>query len=252
MADAPIIAAQAISKRFGNNQVLTRVSLSVSERDVVCVVGPSGSGKTTLLRCLALLEVPSEGTVSMSGQLIATPKADAAVRRAARAVRPDIGMVFQHFNLWPHMSVIENVIEAPLRVKAMARSDAVAIAEQLLDKVGLADKRDAYPARLSGGQQQRVAIARALAMSPKVLLFDEPTSALDPELRREVLVVMRQLAREGMTMMVVTHEMNFARNVGSRLAFMDRGEIVEETVPAQFFSAPNSERAKRFLQQFED
>jgi len=252
MADAPIIAAQAISKRFGNNQVLTRVSLAVSERDVVCVVGPSGSGKTTLLRCLALLEVPSEGTVSMSGQLIATPKADAAVRRAARAVRPDIGMVFQHFNLWPHMSVIENVIEAPLRVKAMARSDAVAIAEQLLDKVGLADKRDAYPARLSGGQQQRVAIARALAMSPKVLLFDEPTSALDPELRREVLVVMRQLAREGMTMMVVTHEMNFARNVGSRLAFMDRGEIVEETVPAQFFSAPNSERAKRFLQQFED
>jgi len=252
MADAPIIAAQAISKRFGNNQVLTRVSLAVSERDVVCVVGPSGSGKTTLLRCLALLEVPSEGTVSMRGQLIATPKADAAVRRAARAVRPDIGMVFQHFNLWPHMSVIENVIEAPLRVKAMARSDAVAIAEQLLDKVGLADKRDAYPARLSGGQQQRVAIARALAMSPKVLLFDEPTSALDPELRREVLVVMRQLAREGMTMMVVTHEMNFARNVGSRLAFMDRGEIVEETVPAQFFSAPNSERAKRFLQQFED
>jgi len=252
MADAPIIAAQAISKRFGNNQVLTRVSLAVFERDVVCVVGPSGSGKTTLLRCLALLEVPSEGTVSMSGQLIATPKADAAVRRAARAVRPDIGMVFQHFNLWPHMSVIENVIEAPLRVKAMARSDAVAIAEQLLDKVGLADKRDAYPARLSGGQQQRVAIARALAMSPKVLLFDEPTSALDPELRREVLVVMRQLAREGMTMMVVTHEMNFARNVGSRLAFMDRGEIVEETVPAQFFSAPNSERAKRFLQQFED
>ena len=252
MADAPIIAAQAISKRFGNNQVLTRVSLAVSERDVVCVVGPSGSGKTTLLRCLALLEVPSEGTVSMSGQLIATPKADAAVRRAARAVRPDIGMVFQHFNLWPHMSVIENVIEAPLRVKAMARSDAVAVAEQLLDKVGLADKRDAYPARLSGGQQQRVAIARALAMSPKVLLFDEPTSALDPELRREVLVVMRQLAREGMTMMVVTHEMNFARNVGSRLAFMDRGEIVEETVPAQFFSAPNSERAKRFLQQFED
>jgi ABC-type polar amino acid transport system ATPase subunit len=188
----------------------------------------------------------------MSGQLIATPKADAVVRRAARAVRPDIGMVFQHFNLWPHMSVLENVIEAPIRVKAMGRGEAIALAEQLLDKVGLADKRDAYPARLSGGQQQRVAIARALAMSPKVLLFDEPTSALDPELRREVLVVMRQLAREGMTMMVVTHEMNFARNVGSRLAFMDRGEIVEETVPAQFFSTPKTERAKRFLQQFED
>jgi ABC-type polar amino acid transport system ATPase subunit len=201
---------------------------------------------------LALLEVPSEGTVTMSGRVIATPQADAAVRRAARAIRPDIGMVFQHFNLWPHMSVLENVIEAPIRVKAMAKADAVAMAEQLLDKVGLADKRDAYPARLSGGQQQRVAIARALAMSPKVLLFDEPTSALDPELRREVLVVMRQLAREGMTMLVVTHEMNFARNVGSRLAFMDRGEIVEETVPAQFFSAPKTERAKRFLQQFED
>jgi ABC-type polar amino acid transport system ATPase subunit len=252
MAGAPIIAAESITKRFGSNQVLTRVSLAVSEREVVCVVGPSGSGKTTLLRCLALLEVPSEGTVTMSGQVIATPKADAAVRRAARAVRPNIGMVFQHFNLWPHMSVLENVIEAPIRVKAMGKTDAVALGEQLLDKVGLADKRDAYPARLSGGQQQRVAIARALAMSPKVMLFDEPTSALDPELRREVLVVMRQLAREGMTMMVVTHEMNFARNVGSRLAFMDRGEIVEETVPAQFFSAPKTERAKRFLQQFED
>ena len=252
MAGAPIIAAESITKRFGSHQVLTRVSLAVSEREVVCVVGPSGSGKTTLLRCLALLEVPSEGTVTMSGQVIATPKADAAVRRAARAVRPNIGMVFQHFNLWPHMSVLENVIEAPIRVKAMAKADAVALGEQLLDKVGLADKRDAYPARLSGGQQQRVAIARALAMSPKVMLFDEPTSALDPELRREVLVVMRQLAREGMTMMVVTHEMNFARNVGSRLAFMDRGEIVEETVPAQFFSAPKTERAKRFLQQFED
>src|SRR5262245_17571168 len=252
MAGAPIIAADSVSKRFGSNQVLTRVSLAVSARDVVCVVGPSGSGKTTLLRCLALLEVPSEGTVSMSGQVIANPRADATVRRAARAVRPDIGMVFQHFNLWPHMSVLENVIEAPLRVKGIPKSDAIGMAEQLLAKVGLADKRDAYPARLSGGQQQRVAIARALAMSPKVLLFDEPTSALDPELRREVLVVMRQLAREGMTMLVVTHEMNFARNVGSRLAFMDRGEIVEETVPAQFFSAPKTERAKRFLQQFED
>src|SRR5262245_54160596 len=252
MTGAPIIAAAGISKRFGRHQVLTRVPLAVSERDVVRVVGPSGSGKTTLLRCLALLEEPSEGSVTMSGRVIATPKADGSVRRAARAVRPDIGMVFQHFNLWPHMSVLENVIEAPIRVKAMVRSDAIAVAEQLLDKVGLGDKRDAYPARLSGGQQQRVAIARALAMSPKVLLFDEPTSALDPELRREVLVVMRQLAREGTTMLVVTHEMNFARYVGSRLAFMDRGEIVEETVPAQFFSAPKSQRAKRFLQQFED
>jgi ABC-type polar amino acid transport system ATPase subunit len=252
MPAAAIIAAEGVSKRFGSNQVLTRVSLAVSEREVVCVVGPSGSGKTTLLRCLALLEVPSEGRVTMNGAVIAQPKPDAAIRRAARSVRPDIGMVFQHFNLWPHMSVIENVIEAPLRVKQMAKAEAVAMAERLLDKVGLADKRDAYPARLSGGQQQRVAIARALAMSPKVMLFDEPTSALDPELRREVLVVMRQLAAEGMTMMVVTHEMNFARNVGSRLAFMDHGEIVEEGVPAQFFDAPKTERAKRFLQLFEE
>ena len=252
MAGAPIIAAESISKRFGSNQVLTRVSLAVTEREVVCIVGPSGSGKTTLLRCLAMLEEPSEGRVIMNGNVIAKPRADAAVRRAARSVRPDIGMVFQHFNLWPHMSVLENVIEAPLRVKDMPKAEAVAAAERLLEKVGLADKRDAYPARLSGGQQQRVAIARALAMSPKVMLFDEPTSALDPELRREVLVVMRQLASEGMTMMVVTHEMTFARNVGSRVAFMDHGEIVEEAVPAQFFSAPKTEQAKRFLLLFED
>jgi ABC-type polar amino acid transport system ATPase subunit len=247
-----LIAAESISKRFGTNQVLTRVSLAVCEREVVCIVGPSGSGKTTLLRCLALLEEPSEGRVTMNGTVIAEPKSDATVRRAARSVRPDIGMVFQHFNLWPHMSVIANVVEAPMRVKAMSKTEALHVGEQLLEKVGLADKRDAYPARLSGGQQQRVAIARAMAMSPKVMLFDEPTSALDPELRREVLVVMRQLAGEGMTMMVVTHEMNFARNVGSRLAFMDHGEIVEEAVPAQFFSSPKTDRAKRFLQQFED
>ena len=249
---APIIAAEGVSKRFGSNQVLTRVSLAVSEREVVCVVGPSGSGKTTLLRCLALLEEPSEGRVTMNGSVIAMPDAECAVRRAARSVRPDIGMVFQHFNLWPHMSVLENVIEAPMRVKRAPKTEAIAMAEQLLDKVGLADKRDAYPARLSGGQQQRVAIARALAMSPRVMLFDEPTSALDPELRREVLVVIRQLASEGMTMMVVTHEMNFARNVGSRLAFMDHGEIVEEGDPVQFFSAPRTDRARRFLQLFED
>ena len=252
MAGTPIIAAEDVTKRFGEHQVLTRVRLPVMERDVVCVVGPSGSGKTTLLRCLALLEMPSEGRIVMEGTAISTPQPDRQIKAAARAVRSDIGMVFQHFNLWPHMSVLENVIEAPLRVKQMAKAEAVAMAERLLDKVGLADKRDAYPARLSGGQQQRVAIARALAMSPKVMLFDEPTSALDPELRREVLVVMRQLAVEGMTMMVVTHEMSFARNVGSRLAFMDHGEIVEEGAPAQFFDAPKTERAKRFLQLFEE
>ena len=172
--------------------------------------------------------------------------------RELNAARQRIGIVFQQFNLWPHMSVLENVTEAPLRVKGMARQEAVSLADQLLAKVGLADKRDAYPMRLSGGQQQRVAIARALAMSPKVLLFDEPTSALDPELRREVLTVMRQLAAEGMTMIVVTHEMTFARGVGSRLAFMERGEIVEQAAPAEFFAAPRTERARRFLQQFAD
>jgi ABC-type polar amino acid transport system ATPase subunit len=252
MAGAPIIVADGVSKKFGDHQVLTRVSLPVMERDVVCVVGPSGSGKTTLLRCLALLETPSEGQVVMEGITIATPQPDAETKAAARAVRSDIGMVFQHFNLWPHMSVLENLIEAPLRVKKLARDEAVAIAETLLAKVDLLDKRDAYPARLSGGQQQRVAIARALAMSPKVLLFDEATSALDPELRREVLLVMRQLAREGMTMLVVTHEMGFARHVGTRTVFMDRGEIVEEAPGAAFFEAPKTERAQRFLQQFEE
>ncbi|CAN5901992.1 amino acid ABC transporter ATP-binding protein [soil metagenome] len=252
MAAAPIILAEDVTKRFGTNQVLTRVSLPVMERDVVCVVGPSGSGKTTLLRCLALLEKPSEGRVLMQGKAISTPLPDRQTKAAARAVRSDIGMVFQHFNLWPHMTVLQNLIEAPLRVKGMARDQAVAIAEALLAKVDLSDKRDAYPARLSGGQQQRVAIARALAMSPKVLLFDEATSALDPELRREVLTVMRQLAREGMTMLVVTHEMGFARHVGTRTVFMDRGEIVEEAPGAAFFDAPKTERAQRFLQQFED
>jgi ABC-type polar amino acid transport system ATPase subunit len=252
MAGAPIIVADGVSKKFGDHQVLTRVCLPVMERDVVCVVGPSGSGKTTLLRCLALLETPSEGKVVMEGKTIATPQPDPHTRAAARAVRSDIGMVFQHFNLWPHMSVLENLIEAPMRVKKLPRGEAVAIAEKLLAKVDLVDKRDAYPARLSGGQQQRVAIARALAMSPKVLLFDEATSALDPELRREVLLVMRQLAREGMTMLVVTHEMGFARNVATRTVFMDHGEIVEEAPGAAFFEAPKTERAQRFLQQFED
>ena len=252
MSARPIIVAEDVTKRFGTHQVLTRVSLPVMERDVVCVVGPSGSGKTTLLRCFALLETPSEGRIVMQGTTISTPAQEKPVKAAGRAVRSEIGMVFQHFNLWPHMSVLENLIEAPLRVKKMPKDQAVAMAEALLAKVDLSDKRDAYPARLSGGQQQRVAIARALAMSPKVLLFDEATSALDPELRREVLIVMRQLAVEGMTMLVVTHEMGFARHVGTRTVFMDRGEIVEEAPGAAFFDSPQTERARRFLQQFED
>ena len=252
MAGTPIIVADGVSKKFGDNQVLTRVTLPVMERDVVCVVGPSGSGKTTLLRCFAMLERPSEGRIVMEGTTISTPDPDGATKAAARAVRSEIGMVFQHFNLWPHMTVLENLIEAPVLVKKMAKADAIALAEQLLAKVDLSDKRDAYPARLSGGQQQRVAIARALAMSPKVLMFDEATSALDPELRREVLLVMRQLALEGMTMLVVTHEMGFARHVGTRTVFMDRGEIVEEGRAAEFFTAPKTERAIKFLQQFEE
>jgi len=250
--NGPLIEAASLSKRFDEVAVLTRVSLAIEPGEVVCIVGPSGSGKTTLLRCLALLERPSEGAVKMEGRVIALPRDTAEVRRAARAMRSDIGMVFQHFNLWPHMTVLQNIIEAPLRVRGTGRAQAVAEAEALLAKVGLTDKRDAYPVRLSGGQQQRVAIARALAMRPKVLLFDEATSALDPELKREVLLVMRALAEEGMTMAVVTHEMGFARNVGRRIVFMDQGEIVEEGPPPAFFDNPQTERAKRFLRQFED
>lgn len=249
---APLIAAEALSKDFGAETVLHAVSLGISAGEVVCIIGPSGSGKTTLLRCLALLETPSKGRVAMSGTTISQPKGSRALRAAAKAVRSDIGMVFQHFNLWPHLTVIENLIEAPIRARKAARADAIAEAEVLLDKVGLSDKHDAYPSRLSGGQQQRVAIARALAMQPKVMLFDEATSALDPELKREVLLVMRSLAAEGMTMLVVTHEMGFARSVGSRIVFMDEGEIVEQGEPAAFFDTPQTERAKRFLQQLQD
>jgi polar amino acid transport system ATP-binding protein len=248
----PLIAAEDVSKSFGPAEVLRHVSLAVAPKDVICVIGPSGSGKTTLLRCLALLEQPTGGSVAMNGVTIASARDSSEERRAARGVRPDIGMVFQHFNLWPHMTVLGNLIEAPMRVKRMSRPEAVDMAEALLAKVGLSDKRDVYPNRLSGGQQQRVAIARALAMSPKVLLFDEPTSALDPELRQEVLTVMQHLAGEGMTMLIVTHEMGFARQVGTRVVFMDGGEIVEEAPPKTFFTAPSSERAKRFISQLQN
>jgi len=252
MSVPTILAAQDLGKSFGAHTVLSDVNLDLREREVLCVIGPSGSGKTTMLRCLALLETPTAGRISMRNQVIATPSPDATTRRAAKAVRAEIGMVFQQFNLWPHMTVLGNLIEAPMRTLGQTRDDAVEKAERLLAKVGMSEKRDAYPARLSGGQQQRVAIARALAMNPDVLLFDEPTSALDPELRREVLLVMRGLAAEGMTMMVVTHEMGFARKVGSRVVFMDQGRIVEEGEPARFFEAASTERARRFLAQFED
>ena len=249
---APLIETKALSKRFGDNTVLRDVSMGVASGEVVCVIGPSGSGKTTLLRSMALLEAPSGGQVLMDGTVIADGGNGRAVRKAARAVRSDIGMVFQHFNLWPHMSVLGNVIEAPMRVRGLGRDQAVAEAEALLEKVGLAEKRDASPGRLSGGQQQRVAIARALAMKPRLMLFDEATSALDPELKAEVLAVMRALAEEGMTMLAVTHEMNFARRACTRLVFMDGGEIVEEGAPAAFFDAPTTERARRFLARLED
>jgi ABC-type polar amino acid transport system ATPase subunit len=239
--------AERLGKRFGTVNVLSGISLSLAPKEVVSVIGPSGSGKTTLLRCLALLEQPSEGSIRVNGHTVSQPASTSEIRHNARAVRADVGMVFQHFNLWPHKTVLGNIIEAPMRVKGTTRETAVAEGEALLRKVGLSDKRDSYPARLSGGQQQRVAIARALAMSPQILLFDEPTSALDPELRGEVLAVMRSLAEEGMTMLVVTHEMGFARTVGTRLIFMDQGSVVEDRKPEAFFASPSSERARKFL-----
>lgn len=239
--------AQDLKKRFGATEVLSGINLSLAPKEVVSVIGPSGSGKTTLLRCLAMLEAPSEGEIRVNGRTVSCAAITSDVRRNARAVRADVGMVFQHFNLWPHKTVLGNVIEAPMLVKGATRAAATATAEALLKKVGLFEKRDAYPARLSGGQQQRVAIARALAMNPQILLFDEPTSALDPELRGEVLAVMRSLAEDGMTMLVVTHEMGFARDVGTRLIFMDRGVVVEDRAPKDFFAKPSSDRARKFL-----
>jgi ABC-type polar amino acid transport system ATPase subunit len=247
MGDAPIIVAESLSKKFGDNQVLTRITLPIMERDVVCIVGPSGAGKTTLLRCFALLERPSEGRIAMRDATISTPDPDIFVQSAASKVRPDIGMVFEQFNLWPHMTALQNVVEAPQRVRKMPKGEAQSLGEALLIKVGLLDKRNVYPRRLSAGEQQRVAIARALAMSPKVLLFDEATSALDPELRRELLRILRQLAEDGVTMLVVTHEMDFARQVGTRTVLLDKGEIIEDAPTAAFFAAPGTARAQRFL-----
>ncbi len=239
--------ARHLKKRFGAAEVLCGIDLSIAPKEVVSVIGPSGSGKTTLLRCLAMLEIPSEGEIRFNGRVVSQAATTSDVRRNARALRADVGMVFQHFNLWPHKTVLGNIIEAPMLVKGVQRAVAAADAELLLKKVGLFDKRDAYPARLSGGQQQRVAIARALAMNPQILLFDEPTSALDPELRGEVLAVMRSLAEDGMTMLVVTHEMGFARDVGTRLIFMDQGSVVEDRAPKEFFAQPASDRARKFL-----
>lgn len=239
-----MLRTEGLHKRFGVLEVLRGIDLDVAKGEVICIIGPSGSGKSTLLRCIALLEPLSRGRILMDGEVIASAEG------YPRRVRADIGMVFQQFNLWPHLTVIGNIIEAPIRVKGLRREEAEGLADGLLAKVGLTDKRIEYPGRLSGGQQQRVAIARALAMNPKVILFDEVTSALDPELVREVLLVMKQLAQEGMTMLVVTHEMGFARDVADRVVVMDQGQVVEEGPPEIVFSNPQSDRTKKFLNLF--
>ena len=229
----PIIRIANLDKHFDPLHVLKDVSLSVNEQEVVCVIGRSGSGKSTLLRCINFLEQPTQGVIEVDGLTVDVEQArlNDQQKQAIHEIRLRTGMVFQEFNLFPHLSVIDNLIEAPVTVKKMERDQAIAIAEKYLAKVGLMMKRDEYPARLSGGQKQRVAIARALTMEPKVMLFDEPTSALDPELIGEVLEVMKQLAREGTTMLVVTHEMSFAREVANRIVYMDEGCVVEEGAP---------------------
>src|ERR1700754_969646 len=246
-----MVKAEQVCKRFGALHVRKGITLEVGKGEVLCMVGPSGAGKSTFLRCINHLEQVNAGRLNVDGDLIAyrdkgsklyeiSPRDPAKQRR-------DIGMVFQHFNLFPHRTALENLIEAPVHVKRVKKADAVARAKDLLEQVGLSDKATAYPAQLSGGQQQRVAIARALAMNPKLMLFDEPTSALDPELVGEVLEVMKKLAAEGMTMVVVTHEMGFAREVADQLVFMDGGVIVERGKPREVLSNPQHERTKAFL-----
>jgi ABC-type polar amino acid transport system ATPase subunit len=236
-----VIKINGLHKRFGKLEVLQGIDLHVKPGEVVVVIGPSGSGKSTLLRCINRLEEPTEGEIVIAGEPVP------AGGKGLDEVRAELGMVFQRFNLFPHKTALENVTLGPAKVRKMTPPQADALGRALLEKVGLADKADAYPAHLSGGQQQRVAIARALAMQPKAMLFDEPTSALDPELVGEVLEVMKQLAREGMTMMVVTHEMGFAREVAHRIIFMDQGKVMEEGPPEQFFAAPKEERTRTFL-----
>ena len=243
-----IVRVEHLHKRFGQLHVLKGVSLDVPAGDVVVIFGRSGSGKSTLLRCINFLEEPTEGTIEVDGIRMEAGPSLRARRERIRQIRMRAGMVFQEFNLFPHMSVLENVSEAPITVKGLDRKDAVAKARDLLDKVGLAEKADEYPIRLSGGQKQRVAIARALAMDPKIMLFDEPTSALDPELIGEVLNVMRDLAREGMTMLVVTHEMGFAREVASRMVFVHEGELIEEGRPKDLITGARDARTRRFLE----
>ena len=251
-AASAMIDARDLHKRFGSLQVLTGVSLRIDQGEVVALIGPSGSGKSTLLRCLNHLELVDQGEIRINGETLVANDAQGRARYVSesevRRICRRMGMVFQQFNLFPHFTVLENLIEAPITVKGMKRDEIVPHAEELLRKVGLFDKRNAYPGRLSGGQKQRVAIARALAMEPDIMLFDEPTSALDPELTGEVLRTMRQLAQEHMTMLVVTHEMAFAREVAHRVCFMDKGQIVEERAARAFFEDPHHERARAFLE----
>lgn len=236
-----MITLDKVKKSFGSLEVLKEISLNVREKEVVCVIGPSGSGKSTLLRCINLLENIHGGNVIVDGYNLTDPEID------INEVRTEVGMVFQHFNLFPHKTVLENITLSPIKVRKWDKGKAEKKAIELLKKVGLSDKEQAYPDSLSGGQKQRVAIARALAMEPKIMLFDEPTSSLDPEMVGEVLEVMKQLAKEGMTMVVVTHEMGFAKEAGDRVIFMDEGKIIEENSPVKLFTEPREERTKLFL-----
>ncbi|MBW7983871.1 L-cystine ABC transporter ATP-binding protein TcyN [Enterobacillus tribolii] len=244
------IDVKGLVKTFNNQTVLHGVDLTVQKGEVVAIIGPSGSGKTTLLRCINLLEEPEGGTIRVGDVVIDGSKPLSGQKGQVRKLRQEVGFVFQSFNLFPHRTVLENIIEGPVVVKGEARDTAVARARELLAKVGLSDREDAYPKRLSGGQQQRVAIARALAMQPEVILFDEPTSALDPELVGEVLNTIRALADENRTMVIVTHEMSFARDVANRAIFMDGGRIIEEGEAKALFSAPQQARTKQFLEKF--
>ena len=236
-----MIEVKNLEKSFGKNNVMRVIKETINEGEVVCIIGPSGSGKSTFLRCLNLLEQPTSGEVILDGEKINAPDRD------IDKIREKLGMVFQNFNLFPHMSVLDNITMAPIKVKGQARGEAEAEARRLLDVVGLLDKAEAYPSSLSGGQKQRVAIARALAMKPEIMLFDEPTSALDPEMVGEVLAVMKQLAEDGMTMVIVTHEMGFAREVADRVLFIDGGVILEQGTPEEIFGNPQNERTQTFL-----
>lgn len=252
MSGRPYVVAEAVQKSFGRQEVLAGINLSVSSGEVMCIIGPSGSGKSTFLRCVNHLEKINGGRLMVGGEYIGYRQSGTKLHELSEKdiakQRAQIGMVFQSFNLFPHMTVLENIIEAPMRVKHLSRSQATEIAQDLLRKVGLAHREKAYPRELSGGQAQRIAIARALAMKPKLMLFDEPTSALDPELVGEVLAVMKQLAVEGMTMIVVTHELGFAREMADTVVFMDGGVVVESGPPSEVLSNPNTARCRSFLE----